>query len=432
MHQDTAAWIIQNRVDMTDWVLHFVHETNLHNEPTDDVIPFERYGFMVYHEDPEINYRFSDWDYMDEYAGLSSGASAYAVLRKIISDGHIRSTWAFRKGRPTIYGPRAAVCFTEMPLHALVDYAKRREAADVAGYAVGLLKSEIFAAGGRPVIYGLSTEYAERDRAKQKWPRRLADSCGIAEAEQYRYVSTALDRRYRIDWTHEREWRWADHEDRCSCPGLPVWIMDEPHSFSQVLVVVQTDQEAEGILDLLKQLHDAGGNEFAVEFDRATIERTSVISLEQLSDSLSDDVLRTLRLEDIPTRQLRRFESPPASPEDIDRLKRVLIEARDAADRAMREKYETAPKRSDGFILDSVGYASLAVRDAQTPLVSALLELGEASPLGGIGYRIAGITTGCKELSQALCLEEAAVQAAEDVFKRHYPENTFSIYSRLD
>ncbi len=314
MPQDAASWVIQDRLDMTDWVLHFVHETNLQNEPTDDVIPYERYHGKAYHENPEVNYRFSYWDYMDACADLCPGASAYSVLRKIISDGHIRSTWAFRKGRPTIYGPRAAVCVTEMPLHALVDYAKRREATDVGCYAVGLLKSEFFAAGGRSAIYGLSTEYAERDRARHKWPRRLADSCGIAEAEQYRYVSTALDGQHRIDWTHEREWRWVDHEDRCSCPGLPVWLADEPHSFSRVLVIVQTEDEAERILDLLKQLHDLGANEFAVDFDRETMEHTSVISLEQLSDGLSDDALRTLRLEDIPTRQLRKFQSPLVNP----------------------------------------------------------------------------------------------------------------------
>src|SRR6266480_2269584 len=37
-------------------------------------------------------------------------------------------TWIFlfRKKRATIYGPRSAVCFTEMPLSSLLDYAEQR------------------------------------------------------------------------------------------------------------------------------------------------------------------------------------------------------------------------------------------------------------------------------------------------------------------
>ena len=46
LSHDPASWVIQDRLDMTDWVLHFVHDTNIKNEPTDDVIPFERYGGM--------------------------------------------------------------------------------------------------------------------------------------------------------------------------------------------------------------------------------------------------------------------------------------------------------------------------------------------------------------------------------------------------
>jgi len=432
MPQEASSWVIQDRVDMTDWVLHFVHEINLENEPADDMIPFERYEGMAYHENPEVNSRFGDWDYMDEHASLSSGSSAYGVLRKIISDGHIRATWAFRKGRPTIYGPRAAVCVTEMPLHALIDYAERRAAKDVGSYAVGLLKSEFFAAGGRPVIYGLSSVHKELERGGRKWPRKLAASCGIAEPEQYRYVATALDSRHRIDWTHEREWRWADHQDQCWTPGLPVWLAGEPHAFSRVLVIVHTDDEAEGVLDLMKQLHDASANEFDIEFDRRALEATAVISLEELRERLPDEGLRTVRLEDIPRRQLHKFESPPASSEDLDNLKGVLVEARGAAARAMQRKWETAPKRPDGSILDSVGFADLRVYDAQTPLVSALLELGEVFPLGGGGYSMFGITEGCKQLDQAMCLEEAAVAAARDVFEQHYPKNTFIVTSRMD
>ena len=159
-------------------------------------------------------------------------------------------------------------------------------------------------------------------------------------------------------------------------------MADEPHSFSQVLVVVQSDDEAAGILDLLKQLNDSSGNQFGVEFNLETLERTSVISLEQLRHEFSDDTLRTMRLEDIPTRQLQQFESPPASQQDLDKLKAVLAEAKEAADRAMRAEWNAAPKRPDGRVADVTGFASLKVHDAQTPLVSALLELGEASAVG--------------------------------------------------
>ena len=225
-------------------------------------MPYERYGGMAYHEDPEVNSRFDFWPVMDGYAELGPGSSAFSVLRKIVSDGHIRSTWAFRKGRPTITGRELRSVSGDATAFA-GDYAHRRGPTDVGCYAVGLLKSEFFAAGGRPVIYGLSTEFAEQDLGGRVWPRKLAESCGIAESEQYRYVSTALTGAYPIDWTHEREWRWADHQDRCWCPGLPVWAAEEPHSFSQVLLIVQSDQEAASILDLLKQLYDSGPTRIA-------------------------------------------------------------------------------------------------------------------------------------------------------------------------
>ena len=316
MARTPASRITENRIDMTDWVLHFVHKRDMQNALMAMDFPYEQYEGLPYHEDPKINERFSDWDYMDEYLPLEPDASAMGILLRIITDGHIRASWAHRKGRPTVHGPRAAVCFTEMPLHGLVDYAKRRPEISVDCYAVGLLKGELFAAGGRPAIYGLTGAYKDQTPAGYSWPRKLDERCGIAESEQYRYVAMSTGADISIDWSHEREWRWADHLDRCYCPGLPVWLKDEPISFSRVFVVVPTTAEAEQILDLLKQLYDSRGNGFCVEFNTDILSKTQVISLEQLRDDLPDDAMRELRLEDIPNMNIRRFEVPPATAEE--------------------------------------------------------------------------------------------------------------------
>ena len=432
MASTPASRITANRIDMTNWVLHFVHQRDIRNSPIDMDFPYEEYQGLPYHQDPTINRRFGDWDYMDEYLPLEPDASPMGVLHRIIADGHIRASWALRRGRPTVYGPRAAVCFTEMPLYGLVDYAKRRRETDVDCYAVGLLKSELFAAGGRPAIYGLTGAYKYQTPDGYPWPRKLDESCGIAESEQYRFVAMATDADRPIDWSHEREWRWADHLDRCWCPGVPIWLKDEPFSFSCVFVVVPTTSEAERVLDLLKQLYDNRGNGFDVAFDTRVLYQTQVISLEQLRDDLPDDAMRAIRLEDIPSMSIRNFEVPPATAEDMAQLTQVMEEAQQAAITAALHKYETTPKHSNGHIPDSCGFASLKTYDAQSPLVSALLALDPTSALGDDGYSIGQFGNLHSLGDQALCLREAEVEAAMEVFKKHYPENSFGMRSRMD
>ncbi len=432
MSKTPVSRIVEDRLDMTEWVLHFVHERDIRNAPEDQLMPFEEYGWYPYHEDKDINYRFSDWDIMDESSILEPDASPMAVLRKIVTDGHIRGSWSFRNGRPTIYGPRAAVCFTEMPLYALIDYAKRRHKTAVDSYAVGLLKAELFAAGGRPVIYGLSGDHAEQVTTEYPWPRRLMKSCGIAESEQYRYVSTSMDSDRPIDWTHEREWRWSDRHDACSCPGIPIWISDEPCTFSRAILIVATRSEAEWMLDTLKELYDAGSNQFFIPFDKSTLENTEVISFEQLHDSVSNDEMRMIRLEDIPRMSIRKFVTPQATTEDLAKLSQVLIEARTAAVEAAERKWQTAPRNAKGHIADAAGFAYLSVSDSQSTLVSALLELGEAKPLGGVGYRISNFGSIGPMRDQAMCLREAEVLAAQEVFERHYPDTVFGMRSWMD
>ena len=255
----------KNREDLSEWALHFVHDYNPKAEPNDSMINFDHYGIFPYHRDKDLNDRFDMWSISDEEYPIDPDPDALQVLLKIITDGHIRASWAFRNGRPTIYGPRAAVCFTEMPLYGLVEYAKQRRKNSVGAYAVGVLKRELFAAGGRPAIYGISGKHIEhtpKGVANGRWPRYLDSSCGLGEAEQYRYVAMSVDPRRSIDWTHEREWRWVDHEDRYSCPGLPIWLSEEPTRFSRVFVVVPNETEVIRALDRLQQLHDSGANDF--------------------------------------------------------------------------------------------------------------------------------------------------------------------------
>ena len=301
------------------------------------------------------------------------------VLLKIITDGHIRASWAFRNNRPTIYGPRAAVCFTEMPLYALLDYISQRGKDAVAPYAIGLSKRELFRAGARPAIYGLTRSHVEQRgglQPRRPWPRKLAPSCGLAESEQYRYVAMSSDPTRPIDWSHEREWRWADHQDRCSCPGVPIWLSDEPAWFTRVFIVVPNSGAIERVLNRLQELHDAGSNDAGHAFSRKMLRATAVVALDRLAQVMGDLRDNRLRLDDISPSYIRVFERPRASCDLLKKAGDVLNEAQIAANHAAAARYKSAPRTKDGrHIADISGWAHLVMHGGQTPLVSALLKL---------------------------------------------------------
>ena len=424
------------RADLSQWTLHFIHDFNWSNQPTDEEIDYEQYGGLPYHEVLELNDRFDAWRISDEEFPIDPDPDALQVLLKIITDGHIRSSWAFRNNRPTIYGPRAAVCFTEMPLYALLEYARKRSDYSVRNYAVGVLKTELFAAGGRPVIYGLSAQHAEQPADSsmgRTWPRKLSPSCGIAESEQYRYVAMSSKPNRPIDWSHEREWRWADHQDECSCPGLPVWVSEEPKSFSRVFIVVPTERESERVLERLQELYDAGANDFNQLFSKKTLKNTSVISLDVLDSTMTNGQIRHLRLEDVPSSRIKIIARPGAPDCLVSHVLAVLDEAVKAADRAASEHLKTALRSPDGrHLLDVAGWAHLMVLDAQVPLVSALLQLDEAYSVPGVGYIIRRIGGLGWRGEQALSIAEASVSAAQKVFEGHFPDVSFGMRTRWD
>lgn len=430
------------RQDLTKWALHFIHDYNPVFVPGEQVAAYETFYGFPYHENREIDTRFDDWRIKDiEHFPSGYEPSAFEILLKILTDGHIRTTWAFRKGRPTIYGPRAAACFTEMPLYALIEYAKTRSIESVGPYAIAVPKEELFRAGARPVIYGLSgihREQTSRDSENKGWPRKLESDCGISEKEQFRYVAMSHEPGRIIDWSHEREWRWVDHLDQCSCPGIPIWLADEPFSFSEVYVVVPSNTEVEPVLNLLRELYDTGQNDYFHQFCRRTLKATSVIALDQLEAGRSNQEMRSLRLEEVPSSSLNVFERPEASTELVEKVRAVLDEAKEAADHAALEFLSSAQRTQDGkHIADVAGWASLVIADSQSPLVSALQKLDSENDvsintIAGIGYivpEIGGLGWGNE---QALSIAEEAVRAAKRVFENHFPEVFFRVRTRWD
>ena len=286
-------------------------------------------------------------------------------------------------------------------------------------------------AGGRPVVYGLTGQHREAlippmpFPPHYRWPRKLDPGCGIAEHEQYRYVAMHLDEARRIDWSHEREWRWTDVADRCSCAGLPVWLRDEPIQFSRAVVVVPTKKEADRVLNLLKELFDAGQHNYDYAYNRELLSETRVVAL----DAINMDLLQSIRLEDIPAARLGQFERPEATEDLCRSVKDAIAAARHAAMQGAEVFAQKAPRTPGGNVADGFGWAYVTVLDPQSPFVSAILKLGVGKVYGGIGYSVDVVdSAGYFELS----VREAAAEAAREVLRARFPDVRFGVRTVWD
>jgi len=199
--------ILAAREDMTEWLVHFTH-------------------------------------------GNDDGLTARSVLAKILAEGLLRPGWAPRRTnsgtRNTVFGPRPAVCFSEQPVGALINYVGRRDYAKP--YGVFVHKMDAWADGVMPVIYGLNadSEVGDDDPAYVAGQRTLKPSV-LSLDEQYRYVSLALHRygAVPLDWTHEREWRWSSPRGNAINDCFPLagsgTFSSRGHSDGRVHVFVQHD-----------------------------------------------------------------------------------------------------------------------------------------------------------------------------------------------
>ena len=391
-------WEWKERLDLSSWLIHFVHGRLPGARPYIDEDINGKLPEKIYIDESDIpsyfdengNDIFLDTPYIDDDWKLADNAMPFDVLKKIVHDGFIQSTWAFRKGKPTIYGPYSVVCFTEMPLYALIDYAKKRGAnrGYVGGYGIAVRRNEAYGAGARSVIYGLSGERKEANYASLtsvKGFRLLDDSCGLGIEEQFRYVHTQLTGDKIVDWTFEREWRLPIKDDRWgSKAGLPILLDKDEYQtpFNEVVIIVNSNREKEEMLNQLVMMYNSGSTESGSQYDLDLIKKTGVMSVEQLENSTEDTLIR---LESIRVSDNDSLKIPSVTNETLHKVKDVIASTQKVYDDAYSEFMNSNP----GFEAYSypISHVKVCTND-NTEHTQALVESNLANAYGENRYYI--------------------------------------------
>lgn len=283
----------RDRLDLTDYLTHFIHKPTL---------PYSQ-GVLCYDNNDTPIYPQPKQEFVSGYTITKD--DSFEVLKKILHDGIINSGWSNRNSIATIYGNRSAICFTEMPLYALIKYAmERQEPNKVDQYGISFNRRILYWYGARPVIYGFSKSpnggVIETSGNK---PYRLLDiDTHLPISEQYRFVRTEIsfsdDTSSDFDWMHEREWRWpikVNEDDGTpvhpEVPGLPIY------GFRDVVITVKTNQEKAEIVQLLQAFYNDSNWTFAMS--KENLATWKVVSAEDLWSNSLVPQLMPLRIEDV-------------------------------------------------------------------------------------------------------------------------------------
>jgi hypothetical protein len=145
--------------------------------------------------------------YLVHFTKASESGDAYSVLKKILRERRIIGSSKFRRGG------QKCVCFTEAPLgsleHGLIN---SRDFSRYAPFGIQFSKEQIFALGGRPVIYQPESEFL-------LLPETLA----------WRHVRFELRASGIVDFTWEREWRLPCEEMPFRERDVTVVLPDEAY-----------------------------------------------------------------------------------------------------------------------------------------------------------------------------------------------------------
>jgi len=354
-----------NRTDVSDYLIHFVRSPSKTDFPT-------------------------DYKNMEEfYFPLIEGeiSSQYDCLTNIIEEGGLRASCSFRNGKATIYGADPVICFTEMPLLNLLQYAaSQNNTSRVSEYGIALLKKEVYNLGARPVIYGLSNDnkFKYEDGNKKIISPEILPYC-----EQYRFVNLNLNTDGYTDWTHEREWRI-----KCSEPNYYLSISDDDYLnticvkglniftdlfFSEVVIILKTIEEAEEVRKIVQQQLDSGyargGDEFNTKIRFLVIDN----SIKFLNTTEINSI------EDLPKDSYYIHEYESISEIDKEMIRNSIntcsVKAKDFA----KEFFDTTKLAFDeyGALKDTCGSAHVASFDTENKYIRFMLSEELAVAVGG-------------------------------------------------
>lgn len=362
------------RHDHTQWLIHFVRDRN-----------------------PEQDFPGEDENGVEMLSGgeLEVDARAFAVLKTIIRLGGLIPGYSFRSGRTTIYGGKPAVCATEMPIYSFAAYAQSKaDPSKVSAYGVAFLKSEFFSAGGRPAIYGLSSERVKCAENGER--RRILDVSVLPLEEQYRYVAYNPLEAHWIDWSHEREWRWIARDedlDRICCadasgcpdgrPGLPLFQGRlDGRAFSKLRIIVWTREEAQEVQELLTGFYLAESNNYCTPFDTDLIKSSAIIILQEVVAAVEQG--RDLNAQTIEGLEEAGLVAPiKIHPPPEGARERVLdvFSLASAAGKAAAVDYISRHPSDTGFC----GFAYAVTHEVTNPMVQYMVLNGFASgPYDGV------------------------------------------------
>lgn len=229
------------RYDLSDRLIHFVRPLKI-DEPDAPEFP-EHMG----------------WGNMAEDVAFSP----FFLLRCILRQGRIWASWSVRGKRRTIYGPRPAVCFTEMPIPAFLQSGRARAARGqkMSPYGLVVPKDQLFKLGARPVIYALAGagDAEEGRHGERRFPPRM-----LPLREQFRFVTFDPSHSRGVDWTHEREWRWPGSARKRDRAGMPpssweeVPGLDLYPELSRLGAIVRSPDQAKRLVHDILRLVDQG------------------------------------------------------------------------------------------------------------------------------------------------------------------------------